>query len=231
MLEIQNISKKYLNKIILHNINFNIPDNSITGIIGPNGAGKSTLLKILTGFLNFDTGAIYYNSQKLELYNEKKYLFTFMPEQIQLYPDYYVYEFIDFIHKINNYRNLDVLNILQLPKVMNKKIKYLSKGFHQRLKLYFALCNKKKIVVLDEPLEGFDPIQSIKIIKLIKSENKKGRTFIISVHQLFNAEKLCNYFVLIDEGEIIVQGNLNKLKKRYGKNIKHLEDIFIKALK
>lgn len=231
MLEIKDISKTFGKNFILKKMNFTIPGKSITGIIGPNGAGKTTLLKILTGFWTSDTGTVLYQSRELNSFEEKKRLFSYMPEDLQIYPEYYVKDFITFIHNINGFQNNTALNVLQLSKVMDKKIKHLSKGFHQRLKLYFALCNNKKIAVLDEPFDGFDPIQLCEIIKLIKSENDQGKTFIMCIHQLYDAEKLCNNYILIDEGQIIAKGNLKELTKQYGKKNKHLEDIFINALK
>jgi len=230
MLKIENIIKKYSNSIVLNNISFKLPQNSIIGIIGPNGAGKTTLLNIITGFEVVNKGKIFLNDKELVSFNEKKLLFSYMPEELQVYPEYYVRDFISFLHNTTQYYNKLLIDTLQLEKVMNKKIRYLSKGYHQRLKLYFALSNNKKIIFLDEPFNGFDPIQLIEILDLLKLENKKERTFIISIHQLFDAEKICDYYILLNEGRLIAKGSMQKLKKIYGKNCNSLEEIFIKAL-
>ena len=104
----------------------------------------------------------------------------------------------------------------------------MSKGWHQRLKLYTALCNNKRIVILDEPFEGFDPLQMVKIIKVIKSQNSKGRSFILSIHQLSYAQKICNYFLFLDEGILIAEGSKDDLVTRY--STESLEEIFLKVL-
>jgi len=125
---------------------------------------------------------------------------------------------------------MDLIEILNLGKVMNKRICHLSKGFHQRLKLFFALSNRKKIIVLDEPFDGFDPIQLVDILKFIKSENQKGRTFILSIHQLHQAEKICSYYVLLNEGKVLARGTMETLKQTSGEENSSLEEIFIKVI-
>ncbi len=164
MLTLNNITKRYLKTIALNKVSFKVPEASITGIIGPNGAGKSTLLEIISGFQNPDFGQIYLYNKPLGAFCEKKSVLSYMPERLNLYPDYYVCDFIKFIQKATKYVDMDLIEVLNLGKVRDKKIRYLSKGFHQRLKLFFALSNRKKILVLDEPFDGFDPIQLIDIL-------------------------------------------------------------------
>lgn len=146
-----------------------------------------------------------------------------MPESLQIYPDYYVEEFIRFINSSTDYVYKDLIEILNLDEVKSKKISHLSKGYHQRLKLFFALSNRKKIIILDEPFDGFDTIQLIEILEFIKSENRRGRTFLLFIHQLYDAEKICNYYVLLNEGRVVAEGSLEKLKRRFGGNIDSLE--------
>ena len=230
MLNLNNISKKYSKTIVLNKISFKIPKGSITGIIGPNGAGKSTLFKIIAGFENPDSGKIYLKDKVITSFNEKKKLLSYMPEYLEIYPYYYVSEFIQFIQKTTGHIDGELIKTLNLMNVMNKKIIHLSKGYRQRLKLFFALSNNKKIVILDEPFDGFDPIQLREIIKLIKSENRNGRTFILSIHQLHDAEKICNYYILLDEGKLIAKGNMKTLIKKFGKDSPSLEQMFIRAI-
>jgi len=124
-----------------------------------------------------------------------------------------------------------LIDNLNLAAVENKKIRNLSKGYKQRLKLFLALSNNKPIVVLDEPFDGFDPIQLFDILELMKSENKKGRTFLISIHQLHNAEKICNYYILLNEGKVVAQGTIEQLRQKFGQVDTTLEQIFIAALR
>ena len=230
LLKISNITKIYLKTVALKKVSFEVSGGSITGIIGPNGAGKSTLLDIIAGFQNPDKGEIYFNDKPIMSFKEKKDIFSYMLEHLAIYPDYYVDEFIEFIHGATRYVDTDLIEVLNLAKVKNKKIRYLSKGYHQRLKLFFALSNTKKIVVLDEPFDGFDPVQLIEILELIRLKHRQGRTFILSIHHLYDAEKICNHYVLIDEGSVVTTGSIQTLRRTFGEENSSLEQIFVRAL-
>lgn len=214
----------------LNKVSFEASRGSITGIIGPNGAGKSTLLDIISGFQNPDGGEIYFNDQPLKSFKEYRKILSYMPQHLEIYPDYHVDEFIEFINAATEHIDINLIEILNLEQVKNKKIRYLSKGYHQRLKLFFALSNTKEIIVLDEPFDGFDPIQLIEILELIRSENIKGRTFILSIHQLYDAEKICNHYVLLNESRVVTQGNIQTLKQTFGEDNYSLEQIFKRAI-
>ena len=231
MLTISNISKRYFRTVALNKVGFKVSENSITGIIGPNGAGKSTLLEIISGFQNPDAGEIYFNDQPLRLFKEKRKILSYMPERLEIYPDYYVDEFIRFINAVTGHTDPDLIEVLNLGKVKNKKVRYLSKGYHQRLKLFFALSNTKDLLVLDEPFDGFDPIQLLEILGFIRSENSRGRTFILSIHQLHDAEKICDHYVLLNEGKVVTEGSMRKLRQRFGEEGSSLEQIFMRAIR
>jgi len=230
MIELKNICKTYGNTKVLDNIAFNIPENLVTGVIGPNGAGKSTLLKIIAGFEFETSGEVLFNNKVLKNFDMKRELISYMPEQISLYPDYYVKEYVDFYNKVLKNTNNDLINLLSLPKVYCKKICELSKGWHQRLKLYSVLANKKPFVVLDEPFDGFDLLQMKEIIELFRLEKEKGKTFILSIHSLADAEKICNNFVLLDCGQVILEGRKEFLTENFKCNPFNLEEILLKVL-
>jgi len=230
MLTISNITKRYFRTIALDKVSFEVAEGSITGIIGPNGAGKSTILDIISGFQNPDEGEILVNGRSIMSFKEKIKFFSYMPQHLEIYPDYYVDEFIQFINATTEHIETDLIEVLNLSKVKNKKIRYLSKGYHQRLKFFFALSNTKKIIILDEPFDGFDPVQLIEILEFIRSENGKGRTFILSIHQMYDAEKICNHYVLLDEGKVVTMGSMQTLKQTFGENNSSLEQIFIRAI-
>lgn len=230
MLTVSHISKQYHRSTVLKNISFEISKGAVVGIIGPNGAGKSTILKIITGFEQSDAGEIVFEQKKLLSLNEKVKLFAYMPEQLELYPEWYVVDFIKFIQDTTKYGKRELINKLNLNAVMSKKIKQLSKGYRQRLKLFVALSNDKPIVVLDEPFDGFDPIQLADILALIRKENSSGRTFILSIHQLSDAEKICDYYILLNEGELVAQGSLEFLQQKFGTEESSLEHLFMAAL-
>jgi len=230
LIKLKNISKSYLKSRVLDGISLNIPKNSITGIIGPNGAGKSTLIRIITGFEFPDSGSVNIFNELVKDFNDRKKYLSYMPETITLYPQYTVSGFLNFYHSASGLKDDQLLSALSLKKIYKKKIGHLSKGWHQRLKLYTSLCNEKPIVILDEPFDGFDPLQLNEIIKLFGIQRAKGRSFILSIHQLSDAQKICDYFVLLDEGKLLAEGSLEALGERFQSGSRSLEDIFSKAL-
>jgi ABC-2 type transport system ATP-binding protein len=230
MIELKNICKDYSNTNVLRNISVKILKQQVTGIIGPNGAGKSTLLKIIAGFEFETSGAVLFDNKELKNFNMKKSLISYMPEQVSLYPDYYVKEYLDFYHSVIKNTNNRLLNSLALNKVYCKKISQLSKGWHQRLKLYSVLANNKPYVVLDEPFDGFDLLQMKEVMRLFKLEKENKKTFILSIHGLSDAEKICDNFVLMDKGQVVLEGSKEMLQEKFNSYPFNLEEIFLKVL-
>ena len=230
MISLKNISKHYSGNTVLNNVTLDFPANSVTGILGPNGTGKSTLIKIITGFEFPDSGSIYIEKTKMTDFQHRKKLLSYMPEKMTVYPEYFTDEFLSFYHSATDCRDTELLEMLSLKSVFGKKIKHLSKGWHQRLKLYLALCSVKPIIVLDEPFDGFDPLQMKEIAGLFKSQNSEGRSFVLSIHQLSYAQKICDYFIFLNNGEVAAQGSLEMLTKRFTAASNNLEEIFLKVL-
>jgi len=222
-----NVSKGFRNILALKGVSFSIPGGSIAGLIGPNGAGKSTILKIIGGLLPQDEGDVYIMGRRNPPFYQRARLLSYMTEGLQPYPDLKVGEFANFVSG-GFEQGREYAEALGLSSVWKKRIKALSKGYTQRLKLFCALANEKKLVVLDEPFEGFDPIQLLDILNLLKKENFMGRTFVLSTHNIGYAERVCDYFVLLKEAEVVEEGDFEALKGRYGSS--SLEEIFIKAL-
>jgi ABC-2 type transport system ATP-binding protein len=231
MLTVEHLKKRYRDTLVLNDVSFRVPGQSITGIIGPNGAGKSTVLRIITGFERSWSGSVRFNGKDLTSFRERMSTFAYVPEFLELYPDYYTVEFIRFIEGVTGIENPDLVRMLGLNDVAGKKIRALSKGFKQRLKLFAALSNTKPVVVLDEPFDGFDPIQLLDILELISAENRSGRTFVMSVHQLSNAEKICQHYILLNAGTVVAEGSRDELNRKYGHEGADLEQIFMAAMR
>ncbi len=226
---LKNISKKYNKDFAIENLSLELEEGVIAGIVGPNGAGKSTLLKIISGFLQVDSGEVLYFGERKGFYQIMDTV-SYLPERLELYGNFYVSEIACFFGGFKFAEKNPLFSTLGLDSVANKKFKHLSKGYKQRLKLYIALSDNKKIVLLDEPFDGFDPIQLKEMIKLVKEENKRGKTFILSLHHLYHAEKICNYFVLLKEGKIISEGSLEEFRQKWNDNSLTLEDVFEREL-
>ena len=228
---VANLAKSYRGAFALKDVSLRFPKGSVSGVIGPNGAGKSTLLELITGFRTPDSGMVSFDGKTLEAFESKKKIFAYMPERLELYPDFRVDEFIHFIQEMTRCVDSELVDALALPELGCKRIGELSKGQRQRLKLFSALSNDKNVVVLDEPFDGFDPLQMLDVIKLIKSENRKGRSFILSIHQLSDAEKICDHYALLDNGQVVAEGTKPELENAFECEGESLERIFIKALR
>ena len=226
---LKNISKKYNKDFVIESLSLELEEGVIAGIVGPNGAGKSTLLKIISGFLQPESGEVFYFGERKGFYQIMDEI-SFLPEKLELYNDFYVSEIACFFGKSDLIKQNSLFATLGLNSVANKKVKHLSKGYKQRLKLFVALSDNKRIVLLDEPFDGFDPIQLKEMIKLVKEENKRGKTFVLSLHHLYHAEKICNYFVLLKEGKVISEGSLEEFRQKWKDNSLTLEGIFEREL-
>jgi ABC-2 type transport system ATP-binding protein len=231
MISASGISKSVQGLAILSDVSIDAPQGRITGIIGPNGAGKSTLLRILAGFDRPDSSQVAYAGKPLERFREKQSLLVYMPEHMEPYPDETVSDFIRFLDQSTDHRDGTLIRRLGLDAVMAKRLKQLSKGYAQRVKLYFALAHSKPLVLLDEPFDGFDPIQLVEVLELLREERNEGRTFLLTIHQLHDAEKICDHLVLLRQGRTVAQGSLDDLRSRFGVPAASLDEIFVRALR
>lgn len=211
---VRNISKTINGKKILHDINFDIYEGEIVGLVGPNGAGKSTLMKIMTGLYTYDSGSVcYYN---YELKNDFEKAMSMIGTLIE-YPDLY--------YNLSGKRNLEIfktmfknvdeetveeiVKIVEMEKYLGKKFKTYSLGMKERLGIASALINKPKILILDEPTNGLDPVGIKKVMNMLKS--MKDTTIIISSHMLSEVESLCDKIIFINDGTIV---NIKNIKER-----------------
>jgi len=226
-IKVENISKSYGDIKALNDISFSTNKGEVIALLGPNGAGKSTAMKILSGFVNPDSGYVTIHDFDIKdqtiLAQEK---IGYMHETCALYPEMTVYEFIKFIADIRKIKKSyqkerikEVSSQAGITEVLNQKIATLSKGYTRRVCLAQAILHDPEIIILDEPTEGLDPNQKFTIRELIKNigENK---TIIISTHIMEEVEAICNRVLLINHGEIIANCSVEELKnKTKSKNI------------
>jgi ABC-2 type transport system ATP-binding protein len=213
-IEVKNISKYYGEQQALKQVNFTIKKGEIVGFLGPNGAGKSSLMKILTTYLTADTGQALVNgydvvTQSKEVQKSVGYL----PEHNPLYLDLYIREYLAFnadVYKVNKKRIEEVITLTGLTPEANKKIGQLSKGYRQRVGLATALLHDPEVLILDEPTTGLDPNQLVEIRELIKNIGK-DKTVFLSTHIMQEVEAICDRVIIINQGEIVTDNNLESL--------------------
>ena len=218
-LEVININKSYDGLKALNNISFKLKKGEIVGFLGPNGAGKSTLMKIITSFINQDSGEVIISSINKDVDTIlTKSKIGYLSENNPLYNDMKVIEYLNFISQLYKLKNskkriLLVSKQIGLEKVMNQEINSLSKGFKQRVGIAAALVHDPEILLLDEPTTGLDPNQLVEIRQLIKEIGKK-KIILLSTHIMQEIPKICNRVIVINNGNIVDDKSLNSKKEK-----------------
>lgn len=218
-LQIIHLNKKFGEQVALNDINLEIGNSEIIGLLGPNGAGKSTLMKSIVGVLKIDEGQILFNGNDVtenEITSKKN--MGFLPENNPLYPEMYVKEYLNLvadIHQIAKERVDEVIELVGITPEKSKKISQLSKGYKQRVGLAQAILHSPDLLILDEPTNGLDPNQIIEIRNVIK-EIGRQKTVILSTHIMQEVEALCSRVILIHQGNIIQDSQIEEFKGKYG---------------
>lgn len=222
-LEIENISKRFGDFYAVKNLSFNIPKASIYGLLGPNGAGKTTTIRMVMNIIIPDEGAIKILDGKMD--EGMKQRVGYLPEDRGFYPKMKVGEILLFLADLKGLKRQEAreridfwLKKFDLADWKQKKVEELSRGMQQKLQFIATVIHQPEIIILDEPFGGLDPINT-KLLKDIMLEMRgKGGTIIFSTHRMEQIEMICDNICLINKAERVLEGNLNQIKKQYGKN-------------
>lgn len=221
MIEVSGLTKIYGQRTAINNLNFEVKQGEIVGFLGPNGAGKSTTMKILTGFMPASFGTVKVAGFDVfdDAINVKRNV-GYLPENPPVYFDMVVEEYLKYaaqlheVTKANMKSAVDVsLEKTGLTHVRKRVIGNLSKGYRQRVGLAQALVHDPKVLILDEPTVGLDPVQIIEIRELIKSLGG-AHTVILSSHILPEVTATCQRIIVINKGTIVAQDNIERLTSR-----------------
>ena len=221
------LSKYFYQKKALDKVDINIEKGKIYGILGPNGGGKSTFLKIAAGLLKPSQGEITIDNEKPGVYT--KSIVSYLPETNYLYKWMKIKDALNFFKDL--YADFDVERARESLKFMEleeeEKVTSLSKGMMGRLKLTLALSRKAKLYLLDEPLNGIDPISREKIITSILDSYNEKTSILICSHLIYYIEKLLDYVFFLSEGRIILAGDAEDLRNKRGMSIDKLfQEVF-----
>lgn len=239
MIEFSNITKKFKNHfwdqafLAVDNITFKIEEGDLVGFLGANGAGKTTLIKILMDFSRQTSGSVKFSEIMGQNSNEIKSSIGYLPERPYLYPHLTGREFLEYAGKLNS---MDAGNLerlikhwsqkMQIDHALEKVTKEYSKGMLQRLGFVSCLIHNPKLLVLDEPLSGLDPVGRRDFKKIMVELNKSGVTIFFSSHIVSDVEEICNKVIFIEKGKLVYEGNIDALL------MKHANDLYtIKILK
>lgn len=222
MIEVKNLTKYYGDHKAVDNISFSIKDGTVCGFLGPNGAGKSTTMNIMTGCLSATEGSVTISG--FDIFDnpiEAKRMIGYLPEQPPLYYEETPREYLRFVaeaKKIPRAHIRDeierIMKETQITEVADRLIKNLSKGYKQRVGIAQTLIGNPKVVILDEPTVGLDPIQVVEIRDLIKSLGQK-HTVILSSHILSEVQNMCDEILIISKGKLIAYDTAENLEKMF----------------
>ena len=229
MLKVENVTKYYGTNLAVDHLSFTVDDGEIFGLLGSNGAGKTTTFRMIMGLLDATSGKITLDGKKIDYSVTDK--IGFVTEERSLLTKMTVKEQIIYYGRLKGLSEKEILKRLddwlerfQIKEYKNRKIKELSKGNQQKIQFISAVINEPKLLILDEPFTGLDPI-NVKLLKeAIYSLQKKGCSIIFSSHQMEHIEQFCEKLVILVKGKAVLEGYLKDIKESYQK-----KNIFIRG--
>lgn len=239
-LTVSNLSKKYGSKTVLNHLNFNMPEPGVYALLGTNGAGKTTAIRMMLGMLAKDSGEVLWNRCPL---NTSTCNVGYLAEERGLYPKYPLMDQLIYFAGLRGVSKAEARKRIRywaerlqveeylypghgtaeektrrkVRSVKPKLADQLSKGNQQKIQLMIALISDPELLILDEPLSGLDPVNADLFKDIIRDEIAKGRYLIMSSHQMETVEEFCTDITILHRSETLLQGNLNEIKKRYGR--------------
>ena len=230
MIEVSHLTKQYGNHLAVDDVSFTVADGQVCGLLGPNGAGKSTIMNILTGYLSATSGQVTVAGHPLpEEADAAKVCVGYLPEQPPLYPEMTVQEYLTFAAELKGVKKAErkeqvyrAARRTGLETVLPRLIRSLSKGYKQRVGIAQALLGSPRLIILDEPTVGLDPVQVIEIRKLIR-ELGRAHTVILSSHILSEVQAVCQQILILSKGHLAAAGSLEELTA----DGKSLEEVFL----
>ncbi|HJW16520.1 MAG TPA: ATP-binding cassette domain-containing protein [Flavisolibacter sp.] len=207
LLELHNLKKYYATQKAVDDISFSVEPGNIFGLLGPNGAGKTTLLRMITGILYPDSGSILFKGEPFDAMKDVEQI-GYMPEERGLYKKMKIGEHALYLAQLKGLEKKEALRLikewfikLEMQSWWNKKVEDLSKGMSQKLQFVTTVVHAPKLIILDEPFSGLDPVNSNIIKEEIFKLAKNGATIIFSTHRMEQVEEICDQIVLVNKGK------------------------------
>lgn len=227
-LEVKNLKKTFSGKEVLHGISFSVESGRAMGLLGRNGAGKTTTIRILMDVFHASEGEILLDGKP---FVPGKHQIGYLPEERGLYPKRKVIEQMVYLAMLRNVPKKKAtanakkwLERLEVAAYENKLLETLSKGNQQKVQLASILVCDPEIVILDEPFSGLDPVNSQILQEVVRELISQGKIVIFSSHQMSYVEEFCEDIVIINQGEVVLEGSLDEIKRSYGRDRLVLKD-------
>lgn len=217
MIKVENLIKSFGNDKILNNLNLNVKQGSVHGLLGPNGCGKTTLIKTLMGIYKQDDGSIKINEEEILDNSLLKNQIMYIPDELYFFNQYSVDDYAKFYSKI--YPSFNKERYIKLKEVFDnidtsKRIVKFSKGMQKQVAIWLGMCIMPKVIILDEPIDGLDPVVRKKVYNAIFQDvSERNTTVLISSHNLRELEGICDTVSILHEGKIIVENSIEDIKE------------------
>ena len=229
VLQVRGVSKRFGTRPVLDGVGFDARPGEILGLIGPNGAGKTTLLECLAGTIRADAGTAFYEGRDVAPPSRRDILF-YVPDAIAPWPDQSVRRVLGFYGSLFARPPAQIeqwLGALGLSPLLDSRVGALSKGERKRFLLLLGLATPQPVLLLDEPFDGLDLRQARDAALLLRQVSRAGRSLVVSIHQLPEAERACDRLVLLDAGRTVGEGDLAALRARAGLSEGGLTEVFL----
>ena len=224
ILELHNLKKYYATQKAVDDISFSINKGSIFGLLGPNGAGKTTLLRMITGIFYPDSGSIQFDGKAFDPLNDIIKI-GYMPEERGLYKKMKIGEQALYLAQLKGLSKSEAMEKikfwfkrLEMESWWNKKVEDLSKGMSQKLQFVITVLHEPKLIILDEPFSGLDPLNASLIKDEIYGLSQRGCTIIFSTHRMEQVEEICDHIVLVNLGQKVLDGTVSDIKQQFKEN-------------
>jgi ABC-2 type transport system ATP-binding protein len=228
ILRLDNVSKRYQDYLAVDGISFEVTPGTIFGMLGPNGAGKTSTIRIITTITAPDNGQVYFMDQPLTKHHPRQ--MGYLPEERGLYKKMKVGEHLVYLAQLKGLSAADaaarckaMLHRFEALEWWNKKVEELSKGMQQKIQFIATIVHEPKLLILDEPFSGLDPINAQMIQDEIYRLRDQGVTIIFSTHRMEQVEEMCEDIILINRGRNVLMGNVREIKNRYKQFLYHVD--------
>jgi ABC-2 type transport system ATP-binding protein len=225
VLELRNLKKHYATQKAVDDISFSVEPGSIFGLLGPNGAGKTTLLRMITGILYPDDGQVLFEGKPFDAMKDVEKI-GYMPEERGLYKKMKIGEQALYLAQLKGLDRSTAMELikewfvkLEMQSWWNRKVEDLSKGMSQKLQFVTTVLHRPKLIILDEPFSGLDPVNSNVIKDEIFNLARQGSTIIFSTHRMEQVEEICDHIVLVNKGNKILDGTVRNVKQQFKENL------------
>jgi ABC-2 type transport system ATP-binding protein len=220
ILDVNNVHKQYSNHKAVDGVSFSVPKGCIFGLLGPNGAGKTSLIRIITGITQADEGSVSLDGGKVDQRNPSK--IGYMPEERGLYKQMKVGEHLIYLARLKGMSKSEAKQQLEywlekfdIADWRKKKVQELSKGMQQKIQFISTVIHQPRLLILDEPFSGLDPINANLMQEEIFQLKSKGASIILSTHRMEQVEEICEYMVMINQGKNVLDGSLKEVKEKF----------------